>query len=166
VVSVKKLTIAGLAGTLLLAGALYFFEGQGRKIQKRFDQLSKWASKDAHENNLTAARKIKGIASLCTKNCRIDARIPSLSGNYTQEEISSLAAHARSRFSQLSLSFHDLHIAIRENEPAKANLTVRLSGILAGGEPAEDTFELMCRLTKPDGAWRFSSFEVTEILEK
>ena len=165
-VSVKKITIGGLVGTLLLAGVLYFFERQERKIQKRFDQLSKWASKDVEENNLTAARKINGIGSLCAENCHIKAHIHSLSGNYTPEEISSLAAHARSRFSQLSLAFHDLHIAIPEKETAKVNLTARLSGTLAGGESADDTLELVCRLKKLEGTWLFTAFEVVEILEK
>lgn len=149
----------------ILAG-VYCFQTEGKKIKKQFKLLSKRASKDHDENNFTMAGKVRGIGTLFAENCTIDAHISSLSGSYTRQEISGLAARARLPFSRLSVRFYDLHIEFSEEKTARVTVTAQASGTLRQGELVEDTLELECSVQKHDDKWLFTAIEVVEVLEK
>jgi len=149
----------------ILAG-VYCFQSEGKKIKKQFKLLSKRALKDHDENNFTMAGKARSIGTLFAENCTIDTHIASLSGSYTRQEISGLAARARLPFSRLSVRFYDLHIEFSEQKTASVTVTAQASGKLKRGDVLDDTLEIECSLRKSDDKWLFTAIEVVEVLEK
>jgi hypothetical protein len=167
-VKTKTILIAVLVLLMVVVGILatLFFPSEEKQVKKRFALLSEWVSKDPGESTLTMAHKIKSIGTLFAESCDLIAPVHSLSGTYTREEISSLALQSRAQFFDLSLKFYDLNISFPEKGVAKVNLTGKLKGKSTLGEYLDETRELDCLLKKIEKKWRFSQFEVIEVLKK
>jgi len=167
-VKTKTILIAVLVLLMVVVGILatLFFPSEEKKVKKQFALLSEWVSKDPGESTLTMARKIKSIGTLFAESCDLIDPVHSLSGTYTREEISSLALRSRAQFFDLSLKFYDLNISFPEKGVAKVNLTGKLKGKSTLGEYVDETRELDCLLKKIEKKWRFSQFEVIEVLKK
>jgi hypothetical protein len=167
-VKTKTILIAVLVLLMVVVGILatFFFPSEEKKVKKQFALLSEWVSKDPGESTLTMARKIKSIGTLFAESCDLIAPVHSLSGTYTREEISSLALRSRAQFFDLSLKFYDLNISFPEKGVAKVNLTGKLQGKSTLGETVDEIHELDCLLKKIEKKWRFSQFEVIEVLKK
>ncbi len=167
-VKTKTILIAVLVLLMVVVGILaaLFFPSEEKKVKKQFALLSEWVSKDPGESTLTMARKIKSIGTLFAESCDLIAPVHSLSGTYTREEISGLALRSRAQFFDLSLKFYDLNISFPEKGVAKVNLTGKLQGKSTLGETVDEIHELDCLLKKIEKKWRFSQFEVIEVLKK
>jgi hypothetical protein len=167
-VKTKTILIAVLVLLMVVVGILatLFFPSEEKQVKKQFALLSEWVSKDPGESTLTMARKMKSIGTLFSESCDLIAPVHSLSGTYTREEISSLALQSRAQFFDLSLKFYDLNISFPEKGVAKVNLTGKLKGKSTLGETVDETRELDCLLKKIEKKWRFSQFEVIEVLKK
>jgi hypothetical protein len=168
-VKIKTILIAVLVLLMVIIGVLatlFFLPSEEKKVKKQFALLSEWVSKDPGESTLTMAHKIKSIGTLFAESCDLIAPVHSLSGTYTRQEISSLALRSRAQFFDLSLKFYDLNISFPEEGVAKVNLTGKLKGKSTLGETVDETRELDCLLKKIEKKWRFSQFEVIEVLKK
>jgi hypothetical protein len=146
--------------------AVTLFPSEEKRVKKRFRLLSEWVSKSPEENAFTLLQKMKDIGTLFSEPCELKAPDESLSGGYTRQEISAFAGGARSHFSRLDLTFHDLHIVFPEREIAKVTLTARLIGRSTTGEPMDEIRELECLLKKIDSKWLFNQIEVVQVLKK
>ena len=165
-VKVRHLIIAivlVLSGVVVL---IYVLQGEEHKIQRAFSSLAKWASKEEGETNLTMVQKTRSIGSLCEKACHIKAPGTTFSGTYSSQQISALAARARTPFTRLEVRFDDLHIELMGEDGATVRVTAQLMGIRKRGERVDDTRELECRLQKVEGTWLFTHFELIEVLER
>jgi hypothetical protein len=146
--------------------AVTLFPSEEKRVKKRFRLLSEWVSKSAEENAFTLLQKMKDIGALFSEPCELKAPDESLSGSYTRQEISAFAGGARSHFSRLDLTFHDLHIVFPEGEIAKVTLTARLIGRSTTGEQVDEIRELECLLKRIDSKWLFNQIEVVQVLKK
>jgi hypothetical protein len=162
----KHIIIILLVLLIGIVAAVYCFQGEAKKIRKQFTLLSELASKDGDEGNLTMARRAHQISRLFAEKCDIKANLAFLSGTYARQEISGLAARARSQFSRLSVRFYDLNIEFPDEDTATVTVTGRASGTLRGGEAFDDVLELECSLRKFDDSWLFTTIEAVEVLEK
>lgn len=162
----KHIIIILLALLIAVVAAVYCFQGEAKKITKQFTLLSELASKDGDEGNLTMARRAQQISRLFAEKCDIKANLAFLSGTYTRQEISGLAARARSQFSRLSVRFYDLNIEFPDEDTPTVTVTGRASGRLRGGDAFDDVLELECSLRKFDDSWLFTTIEAVEVLEK
>jgi len=164
-----KIKYAIIGAGVLIAGIclfIYLSQSEEKKVRKRFDQLSKWASKDQNEDHFTMAGKIKNIGELCARDFMLTIHNSSLSGRYSSKEISGLAARLRLPFTMLTMEFKDIQIQFTEKRRAKVIATAIFSGTLKGGEMVDETFEVGCDLIKFENKWLFASAEVVEVLEK
>ena len=149
-----------------IVAAYHLLQGQEKRVRRQFKLLSELASKHGDEDNLTMARKARGIGALFAENCRIETHIASISASYTRQEIAGLAARARLPFSRLSVRFYDLRIQFPEKNSAQVTVTGLASGALRQGDLVDDTLELVCTLKKLDNKWLFTGIQVVEVLEK
>jgi hypothetical protein len=145
---------------------LTFFPSEERRVRKRFHLLSEWVSKSPEETPFTLLQKMRDIGTLFLDPCELKAPGESLSGSYTRQEISAYAGSARSYFSRLDFTFHDLHIVFPEKGIARVTLTAKLTGRSTAGEQVEEIRELECLLKKMDKKWSFCQIEVIEVLRK
>jgi hypothetical protein len=70
-------------------------------------------------------------------------------------------------FSQMTLNFHDVSVAISGEGMTKVSTTGRLKGISANGESVDEIQSLEFTLQKDSkGRWLFTAVEVVEVLKK
>ncbi len=165
-VKVKYFVIAALAGGLAVWAALYLFQSEERKVKKQFHHLEEWISTAGSENVFIMAHKTQKLASLFAEKFELKTEIDSVSGTYTPEEISSLAARGRLLFSYLTVTFSNFDISFPEKGTAKATLVVSLKGKSTAGESMDETHELECILKKIDKRWLFCYGEMVQVLKK
>ncbi|MGD0917259.1 MAG: hypothetical protein ABSB22_12465 [Thermodesulfobacteriota bacterium] len=165
-VKIRFLIMAVIAAGIVVLAIFYLFPSEEMKVKKQFHLLSEWVSKDPGENVFTTARKTQRIGSLFAEKLELKTEIDSMSGSYSPEEISSLAARGRLMFSSLSLKFYDFDISFPENGIAKVILTATLKGRSTTGEYVDETHEPECILRKIERRWLFSNVEIGEVLKK
>jgi hypothetical protein len=165
-VRLKPIILWGLVTVIGIGVVLYLFPSEEKKIKKQFRLLAEWVSKEAGENPITMAYKIKKIETLFDGMCEFGISLYSFSGSYTPEEITGYAARGRLSFSQLHVKFYDLKIAFPERGIAKATLTAKVTGKSNGGEHIDEAHELESLLKKVGKGWFFSKFETVEVLKK
>ena len=165
-VRLRYVIIALVVVGLGLFAVVYFSPSEEKRVRKQFDLLSEYVSKDSNENAIAMANKMQKLGSLFGESCELQVAVELLSGTYTREEIASYAARARTRFSKVSLGFHDLEVTFPENGVAKVTVTARLTGQTRAGEQMRETRELECLLKKSENKWLFNHIEVIEVLRK
>jgi hypothetical protein len=166
VVRIKHIIIAVLVVAIGAVGFVFFFQSEESKVKRQFKSLSEKVSKEPDESKLAMALKAQQLQTLFAENCGLGVPSYAISGNYTPQDISSLALTAFSHYSKISLKFYDMTIDVTENGIARVLLTANLTGKLATGEYIDETHELSCILKKVESSWLFSDFEVVEVLEK
>lgn len=165
-VRMKYFLMGVLIAILGVALAVIVYPSEERRVKKQFRLLSEWVSKSPEENALNLLQKMRDIGTLFSEPCELKAPDESLSGGYTRQEISAFAGSARSHFSRIDLTFHDLHIDFPEREIAKVTLTARMVGSSTAGEQVDEIRELECLLKKIDSKWLFHQIEVVEVLKR
>ena len=156
----------GLVTVIGLGVVLYFFPSEERKIKRQFRSLAEWVSKEAGENPITMAYKIKKIETLFDGRCEFGIPQYSFSGSFTPEEIIGYVTRGRISFSKLHIKFFDLQIVFPEREMAKVTLTAKVTGKSNTGEQIDEAHELESLLKKAGKEWFFSKFETVEVLKK
>ncbi len=165
-VKVKPIIIGVSIVIIGILAGVCSIQSEEKRVRKQFDLLSEKVSKDPGESAFTMAHKIQSLGDLFAENCRLKTHLPSLSGSYTPEEISSYAARGRAQFSKLSLEFHDFDIDFPDDGRARVVLTAKLTGKTTLGESVHEAHEFECVLERIEGKWLFSEFEVVEVLKK
>ena len=100
---------------------------------------------------------------------RVDLKAPGyeLSGTHTRREIVHLAARARMAFSQMTLKFHDVSVAISGEGSAKVSATGRLKGMAAKDQSVDEIQDLELTFQKGgEGRWLITAVEVVEVLKR
>ena len=159
--------ISAVVVVLGLLAYFYFHPSEEKKIKKQLAHLSEYASKDAGESAFALARRLDHMGALFAD--RVDLKAPGyeLSGTHTRREIIKLAARARMAFSQMTLNFHDVSVAISGEGMAKVSTTGRLKGMSTAGKRVDEIQSLEFTLQKDsEGRWFFTAVEVVEVLKK
>ncbi len=143
-----------------------FSESEEKQVRRRFDRLSEWVSKDSGETIVTAARKVRSIASIFAHDCSVVTEEPSLSGAWGREDIANRATQIRSSFTDFRLRFYDLDVAFVGRDSASALFTGRVTGWTRYQERVDESREVTCTLVRVDGEWVLTRIEVVAVLEK
>jgi len=164
----KTLTRLAATAVLVALAVLLFLKlrpNEEKEIRRQIDALAARFSKHAGESSSVMAVKMHSLPDLFADELQLEMLGFPFNGVYRQAEISSHIARARTQFQTIDLMFHDVDVQIQDAENAVATLTGRLIIERANDKaPAEDVREVMCRLRKIDGDWRFTSFEEVEVL--
>ena len=162
-----KYLIPAVVVVLGLLAYFYFYPSEEKKIKKQLALLSEYASKDKEESAFTMALRLDHLGALFAE--RVDLKAPGyeLSGTHTRREIINLAARARMAFSQMTLNFHDVSVAISGEGMAKVSTTGRLKGMSTAGKRVDEIQSLEVTLQKDsEGRWFFTAVEGVEVLKK
>ena len=150
-----------------LLAYFYFYPSEEKKIKKQLALLSEYASHDRGESAFALARRLDHMAALFAD--RVELKVPryELSGTHTRREIVNLAARARMAFSQTTLKFHDVSVAISEEGMGKVSATGRLKGMSVNGDNVDEIQDLELIFQKGgEGRWLITAIEVVEVLKK
>lgn len=146
---------------------VFFFKNEERQVKKQFKTFAKTASIHVEDSQLIVAGKSKKISKFFTETCRIEAHEFNVSRNYSQKDIHTISFQAFTRYSELTLTFVDLHVEIPGKGIAIALSTVRIIGKAKGKEEyIEENYEIKCRLNKIDDEWFFVKVELIDVLKK
>ncbi len=162
----KKYIILALIGVVVIGAGIYFFPTETKRIKKQFRSLTKWFSKEANEQKLVGAVRIKSLSTLFADRCQFEMPSRKVSGSFTRDEIMTRAAMARSKFKTISIKFHDLTIEFLDAEMAQVTTTATLKGTSSNDDVIDETHELDCTLQKIQDTWLFSEVEMVEVLKK
>ena len=162
-----KYLIPAVVMVLSLLACFYIYPSEEKKIKKQLALLSEYSSKDGGESAFAMARRLDHLGALFAD--RVDLKAPGyeLSGIHTRREIVNLAARARVVFSQMTLKFHDVSVAMSGDERAMVSATGRLKGMSAKGDSVDEVQDLDLTFQKDgEGRWLFTAVEVVEVLKK
>jgi len=162
----KQVIAIAVIAAVILGGTFWLFPTDKRKIKKHFKALSEMALKEGDEPPLAQAKPMRMAPDLFADSCRLFYPARDVEGEFSAEQMGRYAARARQNFKELHLDFYDMAIHISEGGMADVSTTARLSGLTLRGEASETTNELDVSLSKIDGEWRFTEFEIVEVLEK
>jgi ketosteroid isomerase-like protein len=163
----RYLVLAVFVVLVALLAYFYFHPSEEKKIKKQLALLSEYASQDGGESAFALARRLDHMGALFAD--RVDLKAPGyeLSGAYTRREIVHLAARARMAFSQMTLKFHDVSVAISGEGMAKVSATGRLKGMPAKDQSVDEVQDLELTFQKGgEGRWLITAVEVVEVLKK
>ena len=150
-----------------LLACFYFYPSEEKKIKKQLALLSEYVSKDKGESAFTMALRLDHLGALFANRVEMKAPGYELSGTYTRREIVNLAARAHLSFSQMTLNFHDVSVAISGEGTAKVSATGRLKGMSPERASMEEVQDLEFTFGKDgEGRWLFTAVEVVEVLKK
>jgi len=161
----KKWGIAGIGVVVAAILVFVLWPSDADRIKTQFEYLAENIAKSPGESPLTSGAKAKRIRTVFTDTVTLHAPAYGYVRDLPASDLPALALSARAPYRELSLDFYDATIAFPQKDQADARVTARLRGRLPSGENVEDFQELNCRLHKVEGAWRFASIEVVEVLQ-
>ena len=165
-VNLKNIIIFVLVAVVGVFAAFYFFQSEESKVKKKFNLLSELGSREPGENKLALTVKNKQFKGLFTENCAIEFPAYSISKTFPAQEFARIVFGVLLQYSEYSPRFYDIGIQIPSENSANAVFTAKLTGKLPSGEYVQDIHEVESTLSKIDGEWLFSGFEVVDVLEK
>lgn len=155
--------VLGVAGILVF---FWYFQSDEARIKKRFKSIAELASKSGEEHELTAAVSAKKIGDMFADTCLIEIPSYNISRSYDNNDIPANVMGARSRYTDISLQFHDITIDFSENGTARVTLTGYMEAVLISGEAVREIHETVCELEKIENEWFFRRIESATVLER
>lgn len=149
-----------------LGAAAYFFLAPADGVESRLDALEDLVSKRQGERTSAMALKMERFKGLIADPCELNTTRHQAGGAYTPDELASFVMRVRATMPQLELSFHDVNVLLETETNAEVAGTVHLITSGQDGTLYRETAEVICRLRKVDGAWRFHEFEEVQVLER
>ncbi len=162
-VAAVVVAIAAAAGIIAF---FWFFQSDEAKIKKQFSAIAELASKASEEHELTAAVRARKIGDRFAETCRIEIPAYNISSTYAGKEIPARIMGARSRYAEISLTFHDIDIRFPEEETARVAFTAYVEAVRLSGESFREVHEFVCRLEKNENDWLFARMEGVLVLER
>lgn len=144
----------------------WLFQSDEAKIKKRFKTIAELSSKGSDEHELTAALSARKIGDMFADTCRVEVPSYNISRTYANENIPPHVLGIRSRYSQISLKFHDLDIHFPEEGIARVMSTAFMEAVWYSGEPVREVHEIVCWLKAFEKDWFFYQIKVVSVLEK
>ena len=157
------------AAVIVAAGVFaffWFFQSDEAKIKKQFKTIAKLASGISKEPELKATAGARKIGGMFADTCHIEIPSHNISNTYARRDISPRILGIRSRYSDISLKFHDLSIRFPEEKIARVVVTAYLEATQISGETVREASEIVCRLEKSEKDWLFKKIEAVSVLER
>lgn len=165
-VSTKNTVLAVLILAAGLAAFALFYNSDEAKIKRQFKALSSALSLEPGESQLQAAAKAMKIAQMLADPCTVSIPTYDIATAIARADAQTHIMLGRSRFSRLSVAFHDMTVFVREKGLAEVTVTVYVSASTEGAPLEDDVFEVRCNLEKINGEWLFAAFNEVVVLEK
>ncbi len=165
-VNVRNIIIAAVVVVAGVAAFYWFFQSDEAKIKKRFKTIAELSSKDADEHEFTAAINAGRISEMFAETCRIEIPARNISRTYAKKDISAQVMGARSRYSEILLTFHDLDIRFPEERVARVAFTAVVEAVMIPNEFVRETHEIVTLLVKIENNWFFNQIEAVAVLER
>jgi len=165
-VTLRTIVIAVVVAAAGVTALFWYFQSDTAKIRKQFKAIAEAASKDAGEHELTAAAGARKIGRMFAENCRIEIPAYDISRTYAREDIPGRIMGARSRYSEISMRFHDLDIRFPSEQTARVHFTAYVEALRITGERVREGHEITCRLEQIEGDWLIHQIEAVTVLER
>lgn len=165
-VNMKTIIAAAVLVVAAIIAYFWYFQSDEAKIKKQFKTIAELAEKGSDEYELTAAVSAKRIGGMFADTCRIEIPSYNISRTYARDDIPAQVLGARSRYSDISMKFHDLDIDFPEEGRAQVTLTAYVEAVRVSGEAVREIHEIVCRLEKIEKDWFFNQIEVVTVLER
>jgi len=156
---------------VLLAAAAWWFlhEDPEAEVRDAHQELTRLLSKVEGDASSTMIINARLLQNLFADTCVVTGDAEMLAGSYTSEEMVSTIIRIQALFLSIDLTFHELVIEFPAADDAIANFTAVLVGqsVMEGeGEvEAAETREVISRMRKVEGKWRFAEFRLAKVLE-
>jgi hypothetical protein len=159
----------GMGLIAIVAGIIFFlfvFETRENKIKKPFKYIAEKLEKSPGESPIISAAKANHFVRVFIDPSVIDIPAYSFSREISPDDFSTYILTMRSRYTQLSMKFHDFFIEDIDEKTVLVTVTAGVRGVLKSGESVEDIHEVECTLQEIEDVWNFSKIEVVDVLEK
>lgn len=165
-VIVRNIFLVVVIAAAGVAAFYWFFQSDEAKIKKRFKTIAELSSKDADEHEFTSAINAGRISEMFADTCRIEIPAHNISRTYAKKDISAQVMGARSRYSEILLTFHDLDIRFPEEGVARVAFTAVVDAVRIPDEFVRETHEIVSFLVKIENNWFFNQVEAVAVLER
>ncbi|TKB25145.1 hypothetical protein FCL47_15980 [Desulfopila sp. IMCC35006] len=150
---------------LVVAGAVFFWPSDEKKIKSNLDSLAEYCSSENQEPVITTLQKAALAAKLCTAPCTVHIASFNIDRALSHKEFTDQFLMMKKRLPNTMFSFHDSRIDIADETKAAVTTTLRLDGETID-EKFTDAYEINIAVEKKDGDWLFSAFTVVEFMKK
>ncbi len=150
---------------LVVAGAVFFWPSDEKKIKSNLNSLAEYCSSEKEEPVLATLRKAAQAAKLCTAPCTVHIESFKIDRALSHKEFTDQFLMMKKRLPNTIFSFHDSIIDIAGEKKAAVTTTLRLNGETID-EKFTDAYEINITVEKKDGDWLFSAFTVVEFMKK
>lgn len=162
----KKYLIIALLLVASIGTYLVLRPSEEKKIRKLCTRLSETFSKSPGEKITATALKMNILGTFFTEKCELELVNFPGSGTYSPNEIVGKATRARAGAESITLKFDDVTFVHIGETSAEVDLTATLIYVSSGGTSHRAIREILVRLKKVEGKWKFSEFEEVQVLEK
>ena len=166
----KKIVVTILFSGVIAFGVWYFFFNRKSDEELIKDQLLEMAdacSKTNGETAVTMAMKNSRISNIIAGTCHVSINENMINGTYSAMEFAGSMTRSRALFKSIKGSFDDIEITVNpDKKSATVDYSVRVIGETKKGYTFDDVRELRSKMLKKDGDWKFSTFEIREVLER
>lgn len=160
-----------LIGGVVVVGVLVFllrgrFVGDARQVQQRVDAFCEVVSKTEAESNLVGLTRAQELSKAFAQSVHVETQLGGLNGDLKRSHLRDHAVIIRSQFKRLVFSLRGVSIDIGEDGIAVVTGTAVLKGEMAGGHSVNEATEVVLKLQKEDGKWRFTDCREVNVLRK
>lgn len=154
-----------LAIFLVVAGAVFFWPSDEKKIKGNLTSFAKYCSSAKEEPLLKTVQKASQAAKLCTDLCKVQIESLRIDREFSHKEFTDHFLMMKKRLPDTEFSFHDTVINVENDNRADVTTTLRLNGKIMDDQ-FTDAYEIIITVVRQDKNWRFSSFTVVEFMKK
>ena len=166
---IKKLLLVLLAVILIATAGYYFFHGTTDKelIYKELKEFVAIASKQQGEGTVCLALRHGKISDMVASPCVVNAKEVKINGFFSSLEFASKIIHATQMVRYAKGSIENVKICVdQDQQTATADFSVNVSGEHKDGKRFDEARDVKATLRKIDKQWKFTSFDVREVLEQ
>jgi len=154
-----------LAVLLIIAGAVYWWPSDEKKINNRLASIAEYCTSEKEDSVIETLQKAALATEICTDPCKVHIDSFKIDREFSHKEFTDQFLLMKKRLPNTHFSFHDSIINIASDNSAQITTTLRLNG-KAIDEQFTDAYEITITMEKQAGDWYFSSFTVVEFMKK
>jgi hypothetical protein len=167
----RRLLLIALAALLLAGGALWWLlrPTDTRRIRKRVRSLQACIERAPDESNAAMILKRQRLEGLFAELVVVEVPEKEFRGRYSGRDLANQVFRYRMQCRHVFVTLYETEIRIAdesESRTAAVRLVGRVRAQGAGGWEDSGIRQVLARLVKRDGAWRFELFRQAPPLEK
>lgn len=145
------------------AGVFYFFHREPtpkRAVRARLTALAEAMNRVPNEKATTLALKNRKLVALFMPRCTLRLPRLDLSGEYSADEIGSMATRYRVMFQSLKVRFRNVRITLMDANSSSVVDCIADVTVIRNGEASKKSVNLSMELEKKEKAWKISQVEI------